>query len=167
MGQAMLDVSSECFTAMADILTVLGDDLANRSETLTGNFRLLNGESDINVISGVGRTDTLAFGAAAATFSKNQGGTLHFTESGAGTALITLQATGLTNSGIMSYATYGSTPGAATDFASNGASGAIGAFTGYVAGGSEAAVRDKGLLRMEGKEYVVQDGDCMHFRFNV
>ncbi len=33
--------------------------------------------------------------------------------------------------------------------------------------GSEAAVRDKGLLRMEGKEYVVQDGDCMHFRFNV
>jgi GTP-binding protein YchF len=33
--------------------------------------------------------------------------------------------------------------------------------------GSEAAVRDKGLLRIEGKEYVVQDGDCMHFRFNV
>jgi ribosome-binding ATPase len=33
--------------------------------------------------------------------------------------------------------------------------------------GSESAARDKGLLRMEGKEYVVQDGDCMHFRFNV
>ncbi len=33
--------------------------------------------------------------------------------------------------------------------------------------GSEAAARDKGLLRVEGKEYVVQDGDCMHFRFNV
>jgi GTP-binding protein YchF len=33
--------------------------------------------------------------------------------------------------------------------------------------GSEAAVREKGLLRVEGKEYVVQDGDCMHFRFNV
>jgi GTP-binding protein YchF len=33
--------------------------------------------------------------------------------------------------------------------------------------GSESAVRDRGLLRMEGKEYVVQDGDCMHFRFNV
>ena len=33
--------------------------------------------------------------------------------------------------------------------------------------GSEAAVRDKGLLRVEGKEYVVLDGDCMHFRFNV
>jgi GTP-binding protein YchF len=33
--------------------------------------------------------------------------------------------------------------------------------------GSEAAVREKGLLRLEGKEYVVQDGDVMHFRFNV
>ena len=33
--------------------------------------------------------------------------------------------------------------------------------------GSEAAAREKGLLRVEGKEYVVQDGDCMHFRFNV
>jgi len=33
--------------------------------------------------------------------------------------------------------------------------------------GSESAVKEKGLLRIEGKEYVVQDGDCMHFRFNV
>ena len=33
--------------------------------------------------------------------------------------------------------------------------------------GSEAAVRAKGLLRVEGKEYVVRDGDVMHFRFNV
>jgi GTP-binding protein YchF len=33
--------------------------------------------------------------------------------------------------------------------------------------GSEAAIREKGLLRVEGREYVVQDGDCMHFRFNV
>ncbi len=33
--------------------------------------------------------------------------------------------------------------------------------------GSEAAVKEKGLMRMEGKEYVVQDGDVMHFRFNV
>jgi ribosome-binding ATPase len=32
---------------------------------------------------------------------------------------------------------------------------------------TEAAVREKGLLRVEGKEYVVKDGDCMHFRFNV
>ncbi len=33
--------------------------------------------------------------------------------------------------------------------------------------GSESAVREKGLMRIEGKEYVVQDGDVMHFRFNV
>lgn len=33
--------------------------------------------------------------------------------------------------------------------------------------GSEAACRDKGKLRVEGKEYVVQDGDILHFRFNV
>jgi GTP-binding protein YchF len=32
---------------------------------------------------------------------------------------------------------------------------------------TEAAVKEKGLMRMEGKEYVVQDGDVMHFRFNV
>ena len=31
--------------------------------------------------------------------------------------------------------------------------------------GTEAAVREKGLLRIEGKEYVVRDGDVMHFRF--
>lgn len=33
--------------------------------------------------------------------------------------------------------------------------------------GSEAACREKGLLRLEGKDYVVKDGDIMHFRFNV
>lgn len=33
--------------------------------------------------------------------------------------------------------------------------------------GSEQKVKEKGKLRMEGKEYVVQDGDIMHFRFNV
>jgi GTP-binding protein YchF len=32
---------------------------------------------------------------------------------------------------------------------------------------SEAACRDNGKVRIEGKEYVVQDGDVMHFRFNV
>ncbi len=32
---------------------------------------------------------------------------------------------------------------------------------------SEAAIKEAGLLRVEGKEYVVQDGDIMHFRFNV
>jgi len=33
--------------------------------------------------------------------------------------------------------------------------------------GSEAAVKEAGKLGVEGKEYVVQDGDIMHFRFNV
>ena len=32
---------------------------------------------------------------------------------------------------------------------------------------SEAACRENGRLRIEGKEYIVQDGDVMHFRFNV
>ena len=33
--------------------------------------------------------------------------------------------------------------------------------------GSYARARDKGLIRIEGKEYVVQDGDVILFRFNV
>jgi GTP-binding protein YchF len=37
----------------------------------------------------------------------------------------------------------------------------------YLSLGSEAAVREAGKLRVEGKEYVVADGDVMHFRFNV
>jgi len=36
-----------------------------------------------------------------------------------------------------------------------------------VALGSEAALKSAGKLRVEGKDYVVQDGDVMHFRFNV
>ena len=32
---------------------------------------------------------------------------------------------------------------------------------------SEAAIKDAGKLRVEGKDYIVQDGDIMHFRFNV
>ncbi len=37
----------------------------------------------------------------------------------------------------------------------------------YIKYGSEAAVREAGKMAVEGKEYVVQDGDIMHFRFNV
>ncbi len=37
----------------------------------------------------------------------------------------------------------------------------------YIALGSESACRDAGKIGVEGKEYVVQDGDIMHFRFNV
>ena len=36
-----------------------------------------------------------------------------------------------------------------------------------VACGSKAAARDKGLVRLEGKDYVMQDGDVVEFRFNV
>ena len=37
----------------------------------------------------------------------------------------------------------------------------------YLRYGSEAAIREAGKLGIEGKDYVVQDGDIMHFRFNV
>jgi GTP-binding protein YchF len=39
------------------------------------------------------------------------------------------------------------------------------AYADYVAGGGEAGARDAGKMRLEGKDYVVQDGDVMHFRF--
>ena len=34
----------------------------------------------------------------------------------------------------------------------------------FVAGGGESGARDAGKLRVEGKEYVMQDGDVCHFR---
>jgi ribosome-binding ATPase YchF (GTP1/OBG family) len=37
----------------------------------------------------------------------------------------------------------------------------------YVQYGSETACKEAGKFRIEGKEYVVKDGDVMHFRFNV
>jgi ribosome-binding ATPase YchF (GTP1/OBG family) len=37
----------------------------------------------------------------------------------------------------------------------------------FISLGGESAAREKGRLRIEGKEYIVQDGDVMHFRFNV
>ena len=37
----------------------------------------------------------------------------------------------------------------------------------YVTYGTETKVKEAGKMRVEGKEYVVQDGDVMHFRFNV
>lgn len=40
-------------------------------------------------------------------------------------------------------------------------------FEDYVANGGEKGCRETGKLRQEGKEYVVQDGDVMHFKFNV
>ena len=37
----------------------------------------------------------------------------------------------------------------------------------YITYGSEAKVKEAGKMRVEGKEYIVKDGDVMHFRFNV
>ncbi|MFX0557087.1 redox-regulated ATPase YchF [Maribacter sp. CXY002] len=41
------------------------------------------------------------------------------------------------------------------------------AYDDYVNFGSEAKVKEAGKMRVEGKEYIVKDGDVMHFRFNV
>src|SRR5205085_7753766 len=41
------------------------------------------------------------------------------------------------------------------------------AFADYLAGKGEPGARDAGKLRLEGKDYIVQEGDIMHFRFNV
>ena len=40
-------------------------------------------------------------------------------------------------------------------------------YSDFVELGSESACRDAGKLHVEGKEYIVEDGDVMHFRFNV
>jgi ribosome-binding ATPase YchF (GTP1/OBG family) len=37
----------------------------------------------------------------------------------------------------------------------------------FVAAGSEAKAKEVGKMRTEGKNYIVQDGDIFHFRFNV
>ena len=41
------------------------------------------------------------------------------------------------------------------------------AYDDYIALGGEQGAKDKGKMRLEGKEYIVKDGDVMHFRFNV
>ena len=41
------------------------------------------------------------------------------------------------------------------------------AYDDLMACGTHAAAKEKGLVRLEGKEYVVKDGDIMLFRFNV
>lgn len=54
-----------------------------------------------------------------------------------------------------------------TDFEKGFIKAEVIAYDDFVKYGSEAACRDNGRLRIEGKEYIVQDGDIMHFRFNV
>jgi len=41
------------------------------------------------------------------------------------------------------------------------------AYDDFVSLGGETAAKDAGKLRQEGKDYVVQDGDVLHFKFNV
>ena len=41
------------------------------------------------------------------------------------------------------------------------------AYDDFVRCGGEQGAKEKGLLRVEGKEYIVKDGDVLHFRFNV
>jgi len=41
------------------------------------------------------------------------------------------------------------------------------AYDDFITYGSEAKVKEAGKMRVEGKEYIVKDGDIMHFRFNV
>ena len=41
------------------------------------------------------------------------------------------------------------------------------AFNDFITCNGESGAKEKGLMRLEGKEYVVKDGDVMHFRFNV
>lgn len=41
------------------------------------------------------------------------------------------------------------------------------AFNDFIENNGEAGAKDAGKMRLEGKEYIVQDGDVMHFRFNV
>ena len=41
------------------------------------------------------------------------------------------------------------------------------AYDDFISFGSEAAVKEAGKMRVEGEEYIVKDGDIMHFRFNV
>lgn len=54
-----------------------------------------------------------------------------------------------------------------TDFEKGFIKAEVIAYEDFIKYKSEAACRDNGRLRIEGKEYVVQDGDVMHFRFNV
>jgi ribosome-binding ATPase len=41
------------------------------------------------------------------------------------------------------------------------------AYTDFIAFKGEAGAKEHGKLRLEGKEYIVKEGDVMHFRFNV
>lgn len=54
-----------------------------------------------------------------------------------------------------------------TDFEKGFIRAEVTAYEDFINSGGEAGAKEKGLLRLEGKEYRVSDGDVMHFRFNV
>jgi len=54
-----------------------------------------------------------------------------------------------------------------TDFEKGFIKAEVISYNDFIHYGSEAACRENGKLRIEGKEYIVHDGDVMHFRFNV
>ncbi len=54
-----------------------------------------------------------------------------------------------------------------TDFERGFIKAEVVAFDEYAALGGEKGARDAGKLRLEGKEYVMADGDVVHFKFNV
>lgn len=54
-----------------------------------------------------------------------------------------------------------------TDFEKGFIKAEVIAYDDFIKYGSESATREAGKLRVEGKEYIVKDGDVMHFRFNV
>jgi GTP-binding protein YchF len=54
-----------------------------------------------------------------------------------------------------------------TDFERGFIRAEVAAYDDYVAAGGEQGAKEAGKLRLEGKDYVVRDGDVIHFRFNV
>jgi GTP-binding protein YchF len=54
-----------------------------------------------------------------------------------------------------------------TDFQKGFIRAEVVAYDDYIAGNGELGAKEAGRLRLEGKEYIVQEGDIMHFRFNV
>ncbi len=54
-----------------------------------------------------------------------------------------------------------------TDFEKGFIRAEVTAYEDFVSLGSEAKVKEAGKMKVEGKEYIVKDGDVMHFRFNV
>lgn len=54
-----------------------------------------------------------------------------------------------------------------TDFEKGFIRAEVTGYTDYVSAGGEKGAKEKGLMRLEGKEYLMKDGDIVHFRFNV